>query len=335
MFFMKTIFFYLLVAAFSCLSLHAQYVSTSPASALEIQSRILLVGLEEANPDVLNVYQDQPKNIEGYYTSIEGKNLVLKNAVANCWTFSKNIQYMPLKQAQKLMKTEKDKYALLHFEDSGISGNWFYSDNKNERLAPFAWKKKDGALTYDLEARRAIENLTIQSLVIDLPKKAIEINLPIVYPTEGDLINAIQQMQYTLNYLLVPGQTIHQFYRETSQRISVLKTKTLLIDSRDLCYKLTKADVPKLYPFRFEVVPFEVIEKALKEKDSRYAIANVARFDPSNSIYTVTDAADGNLYYYKTSLTYEHGDQIGMMGLYVRPFGITADQLTDYASGIK
>ena len=332
---MRKIVLYLFISGLSYFSLQAQYISTNAASALAIQNRILLVGLEEENPDVLNLYKDQPKNIEGYYISLEGKNMVLKNAVTGFWTYSKNIQYLPLKQAQKLMKTEKDKYALLHFEDSGISGNWMYMDNKNERLAPFAWKKKDGVLTYDKEARRAIENLTLNSLVIDLPKKVMEICLPIAYPTEGDLIHAIQQMQYTLNYLLVPGHTINQFYKETYQRATVLKTKTLLIDSRDLSYKLKQTDVSLLYPFSFEVVPYEIVEKALKEKDVRYAIVNVARFDPNNSIYTVTDAADGNLYYFKTALTYEHGDQIGMAGMYIRPFGVTSDHLTDYASGIK
>lgn len=332
---MNSIFLYFSIVFISCSSAQAQYISTSSESAFEIKNRILLVGLEEENPDVLNQYEGQPKNIEGYLISLEGKNLVLKSAIARCWAFSQNIQYMPLTQAKKLMKAEKDKYALLHFEDSGITGNWMYMDNKTERMAPFAWKKKDDALTYDKEARRAIENLTINSLVIDLPKKAIEINLPTIYPSEGDLINAIQQIQYTLNYLLVPGQTINQFYREASQRSIALKTKILLIDSRDLSYKLTKTDVPALYPFSFEVVPHDVIEKAWQEKDSRYAIVNVARFDPSNSIYSVTDASNGNLYYYKTSLTYEHGDQIGMTGMYIRPFGVTADQLTDYAPGIK
>ncbi|MBC7425892.1 MAG: hypothetical protein H7321_05095 [Bacteroidia bacterium] len=332
---MKKSALYLFFSLFYFSTLQAQYVSSNAASALAIQNRILLVGLAEANPDDLLLFQDQPKNIEGYYVSIEGKNQALKNAVTDCWKFSNNIQYLPLKQAQKLMKTEKDKYALLHFEDSGISGNWMYSDNKIERPAPFTWKKKDGTLIYDNEARSAIENLTIGSLVIDLPKKAIEIPLPIAYPSEGDLINAIQEMQFTLNYLLVPERSINQFHKETYQRADRLKTKILLIDSRDLSYKLKKVNLSTLYPYAVRVVPYDVIEKALKEKDNHYAIVTIARYDPSNSIHTITDAADGNVYYYKTFLTYEHGNQIGMVALTVWPFGVTQDQLTDYAVGTK
>lgn len=332
---MKKTALYLFFGLFYFSTLQAQYVNTNTASALAIQNRILLIGLAEANPDDLLLFQDQPKNIEGYYVSIEGKNQALKNAVAGCWKFSNTIQYLPLKQAQKLMKTEKDKYALLHFEDSGISGNWMYSDNKMERPAPFTWKKKDGALIYDNEFRRYIENLTISSLVIDLPKKAIEIQLPIGYPSEGDVINALQEIQYTLNYVLVPEHTVNQFHKETYERAQLLKTKTLLIDSRDLSNKLKKVDLSTLYPYAVRVVPYDVIEKALREKNGDYAIVTIARFDPSNSIHTITDAADGNLYYYKTFLTYEHGNQIGMVALTVWPFGVTQDHLTDYAVGIK
>jgi hypothetical protein len=332
---MKKLFFVISFILYVIPSVHAQYVSTTTASALAIKDRILLVGLAEENPDDLLLFQDQPKNIEGYYISIEGKNQALKNAVAACWTYSNKVQYLPLKQAQKLMKAEKDKYALLHFEDPGISGNWVYHDNKIERPAPFAWKKKEGVLSYDNDARRYIENLTISSLVIDLPKKSIEIQLPICYPSEGDLINALQEMQFTLNYVLVPEHTIHQFHKETYQRAGLLKNKTLLIDNRDLSYKLKKVDLSTLYLFSVKVVPYDVIEKALKEKDSHYAIVTIARYDPSNSIHTITDAGDGNVYYYKTFLTYEHGNQIGMVGLTVWPFGVTKDQITDYAVGIK
>jgi hypothetical protein len=326
---MRQLLFFIIITFFG-FPTHAQYLATSPEIATKIKGLVILVGLEQENPELLQLYKNEPENLKVYKDGIVGKNFALKNAIENYWTYSKEKKYLPLKEAKALMKQEKDKYALISFDDTWETDLLLTPDKLDG-----GWSYIDGKLKYNERARYNINNIRISGLIIGLPKKVFEVFLPNVYPSEGDLIYAVQKMQYSLNFISSTGKSMDKYYIETDKRADELQSKTLLINGSELNKALTSDILKQNYPFPYKLTNYSTIETALKNKDTTVAIVTISRYDPQNSEYIVTNAGNGKLYFFKSYYTYEHGVQMGDFAIMVTPYGLTVGVVSGIAVEAK
>jgi hypothetical protein len=197
------------------------------------------------------------------------------------------------------------------------------------------WVKKGENFEYHYLCRRYIENVRISSLEILAPRKVFEVYLPVVHPSEGDLITAINHIQHSLAYLLSsPENTILKYQRESYTRADELQKLTLLID-QDQLLSHNVSEIQKDYSYSVKVLTNKEIERILKLKDSSYAVVTISRFNPDQSVYMVTNAQNGNLYYYSTSFSFDHGQKQGMYLTYIRVKGLTSGILSEIAQAAK
>jgi hypothetical protein len=322
--------FLFLIMSFWTYNVQSQYLPTSSETATKIKSLVLLVGFEQENPELLRLYKDEPENLKVYKDGVIGKNFALKNAVENYWHYTKEKKYLPLKEAKALMKQEKDKYVLISFDDTWGT-DLLHTPDKLQG----GWTHNDGKLGYNERSRYNLNNIRINTVMIGLPRKVYEVFLPTVYPTEGDLIYAIQKIQHSLDFLSSTGKSMDKYYSETNKRADELQGMTLLINGKEINHDLTEEILKQNYPFPYKISDYAAIEKALKTKDSTVAIITIARFDPQNSEYVVTNAGTGKLYFFKSYYTYEHGEQHGTISIMVRPYGLTVGIISGIAAEAK
>lgn len=326
--------FILLSLITSNLIAQERYINTSYGDAVSIQKRILLVGLEEEKQDALTLYQNEPEDLARYKNFVAGKNLVLKKSITNLWTFSSEIQYLPITEAKKLMKEQKEKYALIHYADSWSEDYFIFDERPEARNAITGWKKKNDSLFYNVSCRYVMNNMVVTNLMITLPKKAIEVLLPNLYPSEGDLIYAIQRMQYMLRYVLVPGQSMNHMFQHIPDHSGILKEKILLIDINTFLPGIKKEEMLAAYKYPFLAVQYQVIEKALKEKDPRYAVLTIYKETATNAVHVISDAADGTIYFSRIFPAVDYPAHMEAFA-YVYPHRITLNDLSIYSSNIK
>lgn len=240
-----------------------------------------------------------------------------------------------MSKAKELMKAEKDKYALLKFGEEWAAESWI-SLNSVERKEIPGWIKSNGKLEYNYVCRYYIDNIKISSLELCLPKKVFEVFLPCVYPSEGDMIFATRYMQTFLSYLTEGGDgSLNKYFREADTRANELQQKTLLVDNKELNLTSNANDVEKLYPYKFRSLKYIEVESALKNRDSSVAVVSIARYDTQNSVYFVMNAGTGEIYFYKSSLTFEHGERLGEYAMKYSIFGITSAILSEIATAVK
>ncbi|MBC7451824.1 MAG: hypothetical protein H7259_10080 [Cytophagales bacterium] len=332
--FKKGFFIQLLFSIHSILFAQERYINTTTADALSIQSRILLVGLEEETQEYLALYKNDADNLARYKNFIAGKNLILKRAITDRWKYNTQIQYLPLSEAKKLMKEQKDIYALLQY-----AGEWgedaFIIDAQPEyRNSITGWKRKGDSLVYNVNSRYAMSNQVVSSLLITLPKKVIEVMFPNMYPSEGDLLYAVERMQYSLKYVSNPGASINSMLQHLCDVAPELKQKTLLIDMNTIMPGTTQAEMAKAYPFPFKAVQYNMIEKALIEKDEQYAVLTVYNESQSSGVHVISNAADGKVYFSKNFTAFDSPQHMEMLS-YFYPHRITPADMSIYSTCIK
>jgi len=314
----------------------AQYINTTHFAASKIQQSILLVGLEEQDKAIINSFEGDQQDIESYKESIEGKNLALKNVIDSFWHFTHEVKFLPLKKAKELMKQEKEKYTLLQYGE--IYGNETLHERSNiseHKPKMRGWIKKGESFEYNYYCRQYLENVRVSSIELHAPRKIFEVYLPVVHPSEADLMNAINHIQHSLAYLVTsPENTISKYQRESYTRADELQKLTLLID-QDQLRSNNVTELQKAYPYPVKVLTHKEIEKILKLKDSAYAVITISRFNPDQSVYMVTNAATGNLYFYSTSFTFDHGEKRGMYAISIRVKGLTSGILSEIAQAAK
>lgn len=126
-------------------------------------------------------------------------------------------------------------------------------------------------------------------------------NMPNLFPTQGDLIFGVQMIQ---TYLIgrLAGKSMADAKEAMKEYANVLKTKPLLIDREDVKESLADAEIPKYYPYPYLITDYATIEKAIMEKDPRYAYVEIVPMGTSGSYHLVVDAEKGVTIGYSTPL---------------------------------
>lgn len=299
---------------FFCLlhNTYAQWATTTYEDAFLIKKRILLVALPEEDKYLVSERQEQAEFLKLYRADLAGQRKSFQSAVLKHWKYSDSIVVLPYKEAKTLMKKNPDTYALLRYAEK--SEDRIYVKT-NDSIPVVAWSSA-GTDNYHYEnaARYDFRMLTVTSLVLELPKRVLQVFLPKLSPSSGDFIYAIHHMEYILHQVSqTQGRTIKAVYKEMPQVSEQLKSKTLLLDMNEMSTKeglRNIEQIKKYYPYPVQLVHYNEVENALQAADTRYAIVVQARYDFHNSTFCICNAGDGTLYNYFISPTFDYGDDI-------------------------
>ncbi|MBC7487004.1 MAG: hypothetical protein H7282_09665 [Cytophagaceae bacterium] len=289
----------------------AQLVTTTQQEALAIQKRILLVALPEEDKYLLSEKQDHPEYIRIYKEDVVGQRNAFQAMVIKHWTFTDSMVVLPYKEAKSLMKKNPDKFAMLRYDDK--SQDRIYV-NTHDTIPIVAWTQANGKYYYHNASRYDFRELTVTSLVIELPKRVLQVFLPKLSPSEGDFIYAIRQMNYILTDVSKSeGRSTKDLQKERPQMAEQLKTKILLLDINEMNREeglINILEVEKHYPYPVQLVNYNELENILKSGDTRYVIAVHCRYDFHNSTFYVSNAGDGTIYCQFIGPTFDYGNNI-------------------------
>jgi hypothetical protein len=327
---MKKLFLFftlLLIYASSCL---AQYINTSHKDAREIKKRILLVVLPEDDKDLLKEYEEaNPTYATLYKNDMEGQRMALKEVVLKHWKYTDSLVVVSQKEVNAMVKKYPDKYAVMKTGEQMQDRGYIRQNQANPPQV--AWEKINEKIVYNSSKRHNIRILGITSLVIELPKRVMEVYLPKMSSSEGDYIYAVTQMEYILSTLLKSQEySANKLYRDLDNASGKLKNKILLLDGSELGCK--EAEIKKVYPYPFKIVSYEIVEKALKTKDSNSVVIQSSRYDINNSTYYLSNAGNGAIYCNYTGLTFNYGQRNGMYNVHVPYPSINVTNFERYGS---
>jgi hypothetical protein len=306
---MKTLFYFLIILL-SIKSVSSQTINTTYNDAIEIKKRILIVGLPEEDKSFISEYENEnPNFIELYRNDLNGQKKAFQEVVLAHWKFSDSIIVLPIKEAKSLMKKNPDKYTILRYAEL-VPDRSYVKINYHEPPVT-SWNLINGSYLYSSQSRYDCRNLSITSLVIELPKRTIEVFLPKMSPSKGDFIFVLNHMEYILSDLLKSkDNTAKNIYSKINQSAEQLKNKTLLLDINELDRKQGLNDldeIKKYYPYPVKLTDYKTLEKVLIEGDTNYVVATNSRFDFHNSEYYLSNAGNGTIYTYFTGPTFEYG----------------------------
>ncbi|MDF2455156.1 MAG: hypothetical protein K0R51_1149 [Cytophagaceae bacterium] len=305
--------FIIQILFFSFLAFYAQaqLITTSQEDAIAVKNRILLLALPEEDKYMMSEKQDQTEYLRLYRNDLEGQRKAFQASVLKYWQFNDSIVVLSFKEAKNLMKKNPGKYAMLRYDDKTQDQIYIKT---SDSIPVVSWSQTAGNYHYYNAARYDFRMLTVTSLVIELPKRVLQVFLPKLSPSTGDFIYAIRQMNYVLNNVSkTEGRTLKTVYKEMPQLIQELKTKTLLLDINEMNTKdgLRNLElVKKYYPYPVQLVNYNELENILKSGDTRYATVVHARYDFHNSTFCICNAGDGTLYNYFIGPTFDYGDDI-------------------------
>lgn len=266
-----------IIFAFTFNFVNAQFSLTSNKEANKIKNSKLFVVLEEEDPKTISKLKKKKKTkeLKHYKAQIEGRNKALKNAVENYWIFSEDIEYVNASKVKQLVKEDKSKNVYLQYgkfieyekisTNSGLDGK------------PAGWNRDaGGTMTYNKSTKYTELANEITSIEIGDPKAMIKVYLPNVYPSEADVAYGMQVMQFILNYLIAStDHKIPKLEKHIKSNAPELKNLTLLIDKNELHDKLTEKEIKEVYPYAFKLVDGETIDKAILDKDPKYAVVQI------------------------------------------------------------
>jgi hypothetical protein len=239
-------------------STFAQYFGMGKVDEVkEIQSRPLILMLEEVDPKVAEKYSKKPAELSAYQEEIERTNQAMIEAVTNFWTFTKAPAVKKKSEVDALIKAKNKQYAILALDRIKITSY-----------------VKDGMFRYNYDSK------VVATTYIDLIENLYRgnpvyfQNLPNEFPSRGDITIGIEMMQNFLTARL-EGKKRNDISDEADEATGALTTKTLYLDKADLKNGLTEAQIKETYPYPFKIVTYDEIEKLILSRDKNGAVVQI------------------------------------------------------------
>jgi hypothetical protein len=331
---MKSNFFVIVMLFLFSHEVKSQYVNCGWDNAMALKNKTILVGLEEVQQSTIAYFKNDTNYLHQYRSEIEGLNEALKKVVKTHWTYSQNPEFMPLSEARKLLKENKGKYAIVHFEEKENDVTYTPSRKLNGDHPIVGWSKHQEKWEYNYNLRDRVKSIVVNKLVLDAPKTIIEVYLPKRIASLGDLAFGIQHMQYLLNSLSKKNPTTEKilFDRAIQTRASLAR-KTLMIDRKET--RLGFTEIQNFYSYKIKMVNYQEIENAVLLKDTSVAFITLSKFDETNSAHYISNAGTGAVYFFGTSPTYDYSSTKG--GGYIKYTypGIREGDFEEYFKDLK
>lgn len=256
-------YFFIVLSFFSLSLLQAQKDRSLNSKMDELSRRTLIVIVEEPNRNIEKVLKRKPELLKRYHQDIEGYNRMTEKVFKEHWDYSYNVEFHSYADMISRRKEKMDGYAWVEFNK--------YRSAKYGHFS--AWD----SVAYDSTARAAKWTSNHNLLRFYLLEERYPIYdhpLPNLVPSEGDMISAVQQSQHYLKFRKLGGY-MEGYLSKGKSRMGELAQKTLLFDGNTLSEELGDSAVGEVYGYPYKVVSWEVIEKAIVEKDAKYAYVSL------------------------------------------------------------
>lgn len=258
---------------------HAQLETPDMRDVQQVKGRILLVAVQEETTRALLDYRNKADTLKYYKDGIAAFNEKWKDAISKTFKFCKSIQYMSYLKVDKLVRdNQAGKYAILTFDLKDghpdtyqfgfLYGHGPYNNDIREK------SKKLGYGVFRLSLATHEKTL----------REVYSITMPVAYPSEADMIYALDVMQYTFTTVQKKRDyKVDEFKEEIRKNNKILKKRNLLLDRDQIAAKTTREDLKEVYPYQFAIVDYDKIEEAVKNRDSNFAYVEIIPQQPRAS----------------------------------------------------
>lgn len=250
----------------------------------EAKTRPLLLMLAEEDPKVLVQYQRKPRELESYRETIKRMNEGLQTAVTKFWTFSAQPAIKTKAEVDKLIAQKSKAYCVM-----STRYDMFQSyETRSTVDAPNVSKRYLSAVNEIISVRLDV----IEE--VGKPNPVYYQNTPNLYPSDGDMAIVMMVMQNAMQSRL-DGKKPQAFWNEVDQNKLALPDKTLLLDKNQI--KVSEEEIRSVYPHPFRVVDYEMVEKAILERDPGFALVQIVPMKDAQFVFVhmVVNASDGKI----------------------------------------
>jgi hypothetical protein len=286
---MKTKIIFILTLFFlSAYLVNGQAGLANPEDIGKIKERTFLIMLEEPKKELMAKLK--PEEQEKYTADINSYNEMMKTLMPKVWTLSSKIDFKTRSEIMELINARDPNYTYLEYEkyrvQLGSVGGFrstFQSDAKRDLLNVV---NPGGAIA---ETNLSIRPTDKAATSLEI----ISVRMPSVFPTKGEMANAVKEILYTFDKRMAGMKTM-QLATQPKREAKRLATMKLLINSDDL--NATEEQIKKVYPYPYEIVKGkEQQDLAILSNDTSYAVIKVIPLGNKSYAYRVFAASDGTL----------------------------------------
>jgi histidinol phosphatase-like PHP family hydrolase len=258
---------------------HAQLETPDMRDVQMVKGRILLVAIQEETTRALLDYRNKADTLKYYKDGIAAFNAKWKDAISKTFKFCKGIEYMSYLKVDKLVReNQAGKYAILTFDLKDghpdtyqfgfLYGHGPYNNDIREK------SKKLGYGVFRLSLATHEKTL----------REVYSVTMPVAYPSEADMIFALDIMQYTFTTVQKKRDyNVDEYKEEIRKNNKLLKKRNLLLDRDQIAAKTTREDLKEVYPYQFAIVDYDKIEEAVVNRDSSFAYVEIVPHQPRAS----------------------------------------------------
>lgn len=283
----------------------AQFEKLNLSDLKEIKNRDIIVIVETPLDKISSKSgkKGSSDNSGGYQTALDRFNKDFKDVVQKYWKFSSpNFQFMTMEDLNGLLDRERRKYMV------------FYCHSAEGNQLGSSYPANPGIIWgTDVEEKnrvRGYENYYTEFGIsfMDVFKKPpfIHLGLADIFPAKSDLIYAVETANKYCSDQLENNRRIgdKELADMLNQNNDQLRDKTLLLKREFVDPHLSKEDLEKAYPYAYEIVGKDTLDRMLDADTSasKYAYAMVIPFphaEGNNKSVSMVDfvvsADDGTL----------------------------------------
>lgn len=260
----------------------AQFGFGKPKDVAIVKGQPLIVLLEEEDPATLKKLAKKPQELADYKAYVADYNASMQKLVPTLWKFSPSVEFKSESELPALRKAKGPQRGVLYHLDFVLA----HRHPLNGPTAPnlpthYYTSEKVSAMMVDVVGNGG-QNTVWRVQIAPGP----------IY--NSDIIFSLKTIQQYLE-ARAANRKGADMRAELAKNGKKLRGKTLLLDEADLKDKLTAAEVKKVYPLPFEIVPRATIEEAVANGDARYACVRLVPVTESVTAQVVMDAADASM----------------------------------------
>jgi hypothetical protein len=237
------------------------------------------------------------QELKNYRELIDTYNETIKVAAEQYLDVFRELKFITDDEVKKMGKDEwKENYFLRRS---------FPIVLRTKMAAPMGMEWADRDMEHvDLDPAGKTNNSMIEFIEYDRNSRLFQaiISQPLcrLFCTKGEIYFAVRQLRRTIDDAL--NKTTNAFIKEREAEIrEEMKTRTLIINKRDLSPGLTEATIKKVYPYRFKIVGDNEFDEQLMAKNEDVLVLIAIPFpmgglagDRSHTFYNT-----GNEYIYR------------------------------------
>lgn len=276
--------------------LKGQFIASGIEESQQVKTTILAVVEREKDEKRIKKLRKKPEELKVYEEGVVDFNRLLKKAVEQEWSFSKNVAFITKEEAEKIREEKDPQYCFL--EAIEISNRGMSNYSHIDKSYNNHWALGGIGMTLGLAVTWAKEPKT-EIVASYLPNDALSL---------GALIFAVQNLQHQLKNAVDHGiKKISQLKKEVDARSHELQNKTLLLFdpliSKGLEKELSKNRLNKFYKYAYKKVNYDEVQKAIVSHNSDYAYTWVIPAGAEReggtvlSNYLIVNAEDGKILY--------------------------------------